>query len=106
MKITIKDDFDLSKIADSGQCFRFNAVADGYSANFSNDHPRMTPFHKLRSLSENTYYDTYPIVSTKLHIDSLTDQLKEAQRLIKLCKDRLTKTDEEIRQILENEQGV
>lgn len=24
MKITIKDDFDLKKIADSGQCFRFN----------------------------------------------------------------------------------
>ncbi len=42
----------------------------------------------------------------ELDIDSLTDQLKEAQRLIKLCKDRLTKTDEEIRQILENEQGV
>ena len=40
----------------------------------------------------------------ELDIDSLTDQLKEAQRLIKLCKDRLTKTDEEIRQILENEQ--
>lgn len=32
MKITIKDDFDLSKIADSGQCFRFNALGDGYSA--------------------------------------------------------------------------
>ncbi len=42
----------------------------------------------------------------ELDIDSLTDQLKEAQRLIKLCKDRLSKTDEEIRQILENEQGV
>ena len=41
----------------------------------------------------------------ELDIDSLTDQLKEAQRLIKLCKDRLTKTDEEIKQILENEQG-
>lgn len=41
----------------------------------------------------------------ELDIDSLTDQLKEAQRLIKLCKDRLTKTDEEIRQILENNQS-
>ena len=41
----------------------------------------------------------------ELDIDSLTDQLKEAQRLIKLCKDRLTKTDEEIQQILENEQS-
>ena len=56
-------------------------IADGYSANFSNDHPRMTPFHKLRSLSENTYYDTYPIVSTKLHIDSLTDHSKPAATL-------------------------
>lgn len=26
MEITIKDDFDLKKIADSGQCFRFNEV--------------------------------------------------------------------------------
>ena len=41
----------------------------------------------------------------ELDIDSLTDHLKEAQRLIKLCKDRLTKTDEEIQQILENEQS-
>ena len=40
----------------------------------------------------------------ELDIDSLTEQLKEAQRLIKLCKDRLTKTDEEIQQILQNEQ--
>lgn len=31
MKVTIKDDFDLQKIADSGQCFRFNKEGDGYS---------------------------------------------------------------------------
>lgn len=31
MIIEIKDDFDLSKIADSGQCFRFNKCSDGYS---------------------------------------------------------------------------
>ena len=31
MKIQIKDDFDLGKIADSGQCFRFNKCGDGYS---------------------------------------------------------------------------
>ncbi len=28
MEITIKDDFDLAKIADSGQCFRFNEVPE------------------------------------------------------------------------------
>ena len=31
MKFTIKDDFDLKKIADSGQCFRFNECLGGYS---------------------------------------------------------------------------
>lgn len=31
MKIKIEDDFDLSKIAESGQCFRFNAASDGYN---------------------------------------------------------------------------
>ena len=31
MQIEIKDDFDLWKIADSGQCFRFNKCGDGYS---------------------------------------------------------------------------
>ncbi|MCR5669576.1 MAG: DNA-3-methyladenine glycosylase 2 family protein [Butyrivibrio sp.] len=29
MKININDDFDLKKIADSGQCFRFNECVDG-----------------------------------------------------------------------------
>ena len=36
----------------------------------------------------------------ELDIDEMGEQLKEAQRLIKLCKDRLTKTDEEIKKIL------
>lgn len=31
MIVKIQDDFDLQKIADSGQCFRFNKCADGYS---------------------------------------------------------------------------
>jgi len=38
-----------------------------------------------------------------LDIDNLTSQLKRAQQLIKLCKDRLTKTDAEIRKILDGE---
>ena len=36
----------------------------------------------------------------ELDIDSLSEQLKTAQKLIKQCKDKLTKTDEEIRKIL------
>lgn len=38
----------------------------------------------------------------ELDIDSLSQQLKTAQRLIKLCKDKLAKTDEEITKILGN----
>ena len=33
-------------------------------------------------------------------IDQMTEQLKRAQQLIRLCKDKLTKTDEEIKKIL------
>lgn len=36
----------------------------------------------------------------ELDIDSLGEQLKTAQELIKRCKDKLTKTDEEIKKIL------
>ncbi len=36
----------------------------------------------------------------ELDIDSMSQQLKTAQRLIKLCKDKLAKTDVEIKKIL------
>ena len=36
----------------------------------------------------------------ELDIDQLSEQLKRPQELIKLCKDKLTKTDEEIKKIL------
>ena len=39
----------------------------------------------------------------ELDIDSLSEQLKTAQKLIKQCKDKLTKTDEDIRKILGGE---
>lgn len=40
--------------------------------------------------------------SGELDIDMMSTELKNAQQLIKLCKDKLTKTDEEIKKILEN----
>lgn len=40
----------------------------------------------------------------ELDIDSLGEQLKTAQELIKYCKDKLTKTDAEIKKILGGEQ--
>jgi len=36
----------------------------------------------------------------ELDIDQMSEQLKRAQQLIKVCKDKLTKTDEEIKKIL------
>ena len=37
----------------------------------------------------------------ELDIDQMAEQLRRAQQLISLCRDKLTKTDEEIKQILE-----
>lgn len=39
----------------------------------------------------------------ELDIDQLSEQLKCAKVLVKLCKDKLTKTDEEIKKLLSEE---
>ena len=41
------------------------------------------------------------IESGELDIDQLGENLKEAQRLIKFCKDKLYKADEEIKKMLD-----
>ena len=38
--------------------------------------------------------------NNELDLDTMSEELKKAQQLIKLCKDKLTKTDQEIRKIL------
>ena len=38
--------------------------------------------------------------NNELDLDTMSEELKKAQQLIKLCKDKLTKTDREIRKIL------
>ena len=38
--------------------------------------------------------------NNKLDLDTMSEELKKAQQLIKLCKDKLTKTDQEIRKLL------
>ena len=40
--------------------------------------------------------------SGELDIDMMSTELKNAQQRIKLCKDKRTKTDEEIKKILES----
>lgn len=37
----------------------------------------------------------------ELDIDSLCEQLKTVQKLIKMCKDKLTSTEENIKKVLE-----
>ena len=43
---------------------------------------------------------THKMENDELDIDQMSEQLKRAKELIKLCKDKLTKTDEEIKKIL------
>lgn len=38
--------------------------------------------------------------NNELDLDTMSGELKKAQQLIKLCKDKLTKTDQEIRKLL------
>lgn len=39
--------------------------------------------------------------NNELDVDSLSQQLKTAQKLIKMCRDKLTRTDADIRKILD-----
>ena len=49
-------------------------------------------FAQLQNIVRKMENDVYSI-------DEIAVQLKTAQRLIKFCKDKLTKTEEEIRQL-------
>lgn len=46
------------------------------------------------------------IESGELDIDELGSQLKEAQKLIKFCRDKLYKADEEIKKMLGDDDNV
>lgn len=49
MILKIQDDFDLNKIADSGQCFRFNQCPEGYSVAAGDRHVF------IKELGDDTY---------------------------------------------------
>ena len=53
-----------------------------------------TAMNQLQSIADK-------MENGELDIDSLCEQLKTTQKLIKLCKDKLTKTDAEIKAVLE-----
>ena len=41
--------------------------------------------------------------TNELNVDQMNERLKTAQQLIKLCREKLIKTDEEIKQTLSND---
>jgi exodeoxyribonuclease VII small subunit len=45
------------------------------------------------------------IENGELDVDILSDKVKEATRLIKLCKEKLYKVDEEVKKVLEELDG-
>lgn len=45
------------------------------------------------------------IDNSELDVDVLSERVKEATRLIKLCKEKLYKTDEEVKKVLEELEG-
>lgn len=53
-----------------------------------------TAMNQLQSIADK-------MENGELDIDSLCEQLKTVQKLIKLCKDKLTKTDAEIKAVLD-----
>ena len=58
----------------------------------SNEQKYEEAFAQLQDIVRKMENDEYSI-------DEIAVQLKEAQRLIKLCKDKLTKTEQEIQKI-------
>ncbi len=42
--------------------------------------------------------------NNELDIDSLSERLKEAQELLKFCKERLQKVEKDIKKVLDHEQ--
>jgi len=44
----------------------------------------------------------HSIESDDLDVDTLTDKVKRATKLIALCKEKLSKTDQELQKLLDN----
>lgn len=55
--------------------------AEGYNGTFTNDHPRMAPMSRVRSISNETYYYTFPMQTPRGLVDSLTNTSKPAATL-------------------------
>ena len=72
-----KDLFDNNIVNSKGEF----TPAEGYDRYFTNDHPRMAPFSRVRSIQNDTYFYTYPMDAPRGVVDSLTDTNKPAAEL-------------------------
>ena len=72
-----KDLFDNNIVNSKGEF----TPAEGYDRYFTNDHPRMAPFSRVRSIQNDTYFYTYPMDAPRGVADSLTDTSKPAAEL-------------------------
>ena len=72
-----KDLFDNNIVNSEGEF----TPAEGYDRYFTNDHPRMAPFSRVRSIQNDTYFYTYPMDAPRGVVDSLTDTSKPAAEL-------------------------
>lgn len=72
-----KDLFDNNIVNSKGEF----TPAEGYDRYFTNDHPRMAPFSRVRSIQNDTYFYTYPMDAPRGVGDSLTDTSKPAAEL-------------------------
>ncbi len=50
--------------------------AEGYDGYFTNDHARMSPFSRIKSISDETFFYTFPMEGSRFTLDSLTDNSK------------------------------
>lgn len=72
-----KDLFDNNIVNSKGEF----TPAEGYDRYFTNDHPRMAPFSRVRSIQNDTYFYNYPMDAPRGVVDSLTDTSKPAAEL-------------------------
>lgn len=63
----------------------------------------MKKYFKYEEAVEQLEQIVRKMENDELDIDSLTDELRKAQELIKLCKAKLTSTDAEIKNMLEKD---
>lgn len=71
-----------------------------YICNEINNHIQMEKTIKYEEALHELEQIVKMMENDELDIDQMGEKLKRAQQLIRLCKDRLTKTDEEIKAIL------